>query len=635
MNYVLPAVSTAFRIASYIFLQIIPTTLARPVLPTLYILYISAFFLPAQVKPARAVRDDKPNGDAKPLPPPPTKSYDPISTLCFSLQTNSRILKWSNFAINTLLFLAALDLAFTPFFDPAHDVAFTRVGAVYPDSVKIQVRRPSNESLLVLYREAVPVASDTLSEWKSGPQVHPLETSDWVDTVRVSGLWPNTKYEYVVADSDKTILDVSTKPVTFTTFPDPRLSSGSHFRFVASSCITPNFPYRGPWNKRSIRGFDLLADYLTQISPGPLGKEPVNLTTANDTLVLPQTPSIDFLLFLGDFIYADVPVYIGDDKSAYQRLYRRNYASPSFRKVYEQLPIIHAYDDHEFINNYVGNAQEIPPYVNASAAYNSYAGNANHDAARVGQTFYNFQHGDIAFFVLDTRRYRTPTNVSEEDDTPSMLGQEQLVALHNWLQVVNGTKTFKFIVSSVPFTSLWTHDAQIDSWAAYPAEKASLLKVLHSVPNVVVISGDRHEFAVIEFNPPDSTFGHVVREISTSPLSMFYVPFIHTLRPQSNETVSKVVLISEEETEQVQIPLEQTISYIPVGNFKWSTFELDTRDSQKPILRVETVIDGKPSSHLEFIGAPSRPSVTSLGSLVTTNFKDLFNKIGIDPGRWF
>lgn len=44
-----------------------------------------------------------------------------------------------------------------------------------------------------------------------------------------------------------------------------------------------------------------------------------------------------FMLFLGDFIYADVPVYFGDSEDAYLRLYRRTYASPSFRKIYEWL----------------------------------------------------------------------------------------------------------------------------------------------------------------------------------------------------------------------------------------------------------------------------------------------------------
>jgi alkaline phosphatase D len=83
---------------------------------------------------------------------------------------------------------------------------------------------------------------------------------------------------------------------------------------------------------------------------------------------------------------------------------------------------------------------------------------------------------------------------------------------------VNTTTTFKFIISSVPFTSLWTHDAQIDSWAAYLDERDALLTVLGTVPNVFVLSGDRHEFAAIEF------LGGKVVEFSTSPFSMSVLP---------------------------------------------------------------------------------------------------------------
>ena len=85
---------------------------------------------------------------------------------------------------------------------------------------------------------------------------------------------------------------------------------------------------------------------------------------------------------------------------------------------------------------------------------------------------------------------------------------------------VNSTSTFKFVITSVPFTSLWTHDATVDSWAAYAAEKAIILDAIATVPNVIILSGDRHEFAMVEFNHFSST-GHRVLEISTSPLSMY------------------------------------------------------------------------------------------------------------------
>lgn len=84
---------------------------------------------------------------------------------------------------------------------------------------------------------------------------------------------------------------------------------------------------------------------------------------------------------------------------------------------------------------------------------------------------------------------------------------------------VNSTSTFKFVITSVPFTSLWTHDATVDSWAAYTVEKSSIFDAIATVPNVIILSGDRHEFALVEFNHPSST-GHRVLEISTSPLSM-------------------------------------------------------------------------------------------------------------------
>jgi alkaline phosphatase D len=43
----------------------------------------------------------------------------------------------------------------------------------------------------------------------------------------------------------------------------------------------------------------------------------------------PEAPApAEFMLFLGDFVYADVPVWWGDSHEAYRRLYRRVYNSP-------------------------------------------------------------------------------------------------------------------------------------------------------------------------------------------------------------------------------------------------------------------------------------------------------------------
>ena len=565
-HYLQSISSSLFRLAAYVFLRVIPTSLAKPVLPGLYLFHLLALYLSPSPPVTYGWEQKQPTEQRAPpaytwKQKQPTNQRAPLTVLAFSLPSHSRILNVINVFINSLLLLAAADLAFSPLLDPAHDISFSRVGAVYPDAAKIVVRAPFQYDFLhILYRDTT---SPDLP-WIDGPSLNLLPQNDWAHTVRLDNLWPSTPYEClsllfpplfhlahlptdVLATSNRSILPDLSHPVRFRTFPDPRINSNSHFRFIASSCVTPNFPYDGPLHRPNIPGFDLLAHYLS------------NSVT-------------DFMIFLGDFIYADVPIYFGDHQEAYRRLYRRNYQSPSFKKVYQQLrmyslsflilsnpslAIIHAYDDHEFINNYVGNAQDLPPFKNASNAYNIYAASANYDSPLPAQHFYDFQHGDVAFFVMDTRRYRTPP--SHQPST--MLGDLQLSALHKWLHKVNHTSSFKFIVSSVPFTSLWTHDAQIDSWAAYPAEKSTLLAAFHSVPNIVIISGDRHEFASIEFSSANPNH-HLVREISTSPLSMFYIPFIHTLRPQSDAGFTR------NGSEQV-IPYERAVAYIPNGNSKW------------------------------------------------------------------
>jgi alkaline phosphatase D len=199
------------------------------------------------------------------------------------------------------------------------------------------------------------------------------------------------------------MLPVPAQPIPFRTFPDPRIPAGNHFRFIVSSCTTPNFPY-APMKGRRIKGYDMLAEYLWPTSPVDkpipaevlevedilLGKdipEPApqtahvvvddeavssaatevkaqvpltpNTNKLEESLGIETAPAVapppaDFMMFLGDFVYADVPVWWGDgalecivqytplliaalDREAYRRLYRRNYNSPSFRKIYEKL----------------------------------------------------------------------------------------------------------------------------------------------------------------------------------------------------------------------------------------------------------------------------------------------------------
>lgn len=74
-----------------------------------------------------------------------------------------------------------------------------------------------------------------------------------------------------------------------------------------------------------------------------------------------------------------------------------------------------------------------------------------------------------------------------------------LVRLRPILVQVNSTAAFKFVISSVPLTGMWGGpNGQIDTWMGASQERLAFLELLEYVPNVVVISGDRHEFAAVE-----------------------------------------------------------------------------------------------------------------------------------------
>ncbi|KAH9174254.1 PhoD-like phosphatase-domain-containing protein [Lactarius sanguifluus] len=589
-----------------LYIGAIPIRWLKYVVPGLYLAYLTTIPLASRSPPPTREKEVRPSSDAAKDDEQPTRAKEASFTTesktffgsCYSHFPPLVLTSVVTWSINTLLILLAADFVFTPVFDSATDVTFTRLGAVYPDAVKVTVRYPLFEDGATGHHVRV--------QWR------PLAAGRrMIDGGTLTKLWPSTEYEYTLANIERRILPYPISPIRFRTFPDSRTSNGL------------SLP--------RIKGFDLLADYLF---PEPaLVNTPEAFSAVQD--VIPTTEHAvptEFMLFLGDFVYADVPTYHGDSTHAYRRLYRRNYNSPSFRKIYERLRAF-------IINNYAGQSNDTPPFVNADDAFRIYNGGGNYDSHTPGEHYHDFRYGDVAFFVMDTRRHRS-SPFDGETATRTMLGDAQLSALYEWLGKVNQTATFKFIVTSVPFTSLWTHDAQTDSWAAFDSEKASLLSALHTVPNVFLLSGDRHEFAAIEFNPVNEG-AHVVHEFSTSPLSMFYVPLVRTLRVASEAVVrrTKLRIVDEENPpEQVveEVPAERVFKYLPIGNYKWSTFEIDTRNPEHPKLNLEVVIDGKVAYNLPISGTPVKlRSSTALGSMVSDSFKEILDRVGLSPNRWF
>jgi len=290
------------------------------------------------------------------------------------------------------------------------------------------------------------------------------------------------------------------------------------------------------------------------------------------------------MLFLGDFIYIDVPHRFGTDAETYRREYRQVYSSPEWPSVSESLPWLHVIDDHEIANDW--DKGTTPPYPSAIDPWQIYHGSINPPPTHPNASYYQFTQGPASFFMLDTRRYRSPEK-SHNATSPlkTMLGPTQLSSLLSFLarNEPAGVK-WKFVISSVPFTRNWRVNAD-DTWAGYLHERRTILEAIWDVGlsgsgiGIVVLSGDRHEFAATAFPPPKDSkwpLSATVHEFSTSPLSMFYLPL------RSYWEV-------EGEAEQ-----EVCIKYLPDGNSKFGAVELEeVRGGEQGLLRFRLFVDGE------------------------------------------
>jgi len=293
------------------------------------------------------------------------------------------------------------------------------------------------------------------------------------------------------------------------------------------------------------------------------------------------------MLFLGDFIYIDVPRRHGTSVEDYRREYRQVYASPDWPSVGQNLSWIHVLDDHEIANDWDKNTTGV--YDAAVDPWHHYQTSVNppkarqagtYNKRRADATYFEFTQGPASFFMLDTRTYRNSSSVLSNNDTSkSMLGATQLADLLAFLEKPEpkGVK-WKIIASSVPFTKNWGVNGD-DTWRGYLHERRVILEAMWDVGlrggvGVVVLSGDRHEFAATAFPPPKDgrwPISATVNEFSTSPLNQFYLP-VRTYKQTDEEDVM--------------------VKYLPDGNSKVGAVTIENTSSDQSILKFRLYING-------------------------------------------
>ncbi|KAK2784773.1 hypothetical protein FQN52_008858 [Onygenales sp. PD_12] len=491
--------------------------------------------------------------------------------------TRSKFANLTTIGINILLVLATFDFILRGnFMYPTADLAFSRVGYVSPTTAKILIREPDPAQLPlhVSYQEI-----------QNGQDGKPIEagiiysldeSTDYTYPVSLTGLQASTQYRYSLSNKQEG---------EFTTAPTPGSESANRLTFLTSSCIKPNFPYNPFNHPLRIRGVEILSTIVSK---------------------LPALSRPSFMLFLGDFIYIDVPFRWGSSIADYRNEYRRVYSSPSWRMPLDpafDIPWLHTLDDHEIANDWhEGNTT--PPYPAAVEPYHHYHTSVNPPipdhpfAIPSNTTYFSFTNGPASFFLVDTRTYRS----DPLQPNSTMLGSAQLASLLDFISRPEPPPIrWKIITSSVPFTKNWQFGTE-DTWGGFLGERRKIFDTIWRVEReqgvrVVLLSGDRHEFGATRFpdpvpvatgtqkDPPRTellepaeddeaaTPGMGIHEFCTGPLNMFYLPVKSYWQTDEEDVVVK---------------------YLPTGNVKLGVVHIDVDGmGRESVLTYCLYVDGK------------------------------------------
>ncbi len=325
--------------------------------------------------------------------------------------------------------------------------------------------------------------------WLAGAEVssrlsHEIATTDEGDRIarfRLINLVPGVKYEYeVYVDGRRIDLPYATSFKTQaiwrwrTPAPDLRAAFGSCAYINDPATDRPGEPYGGSY----------------EIFHAIWAQKP------------------DLMLWLGDDIYyreSDVGTEEG-----MRRRWARDRSIPELQPLFGSVHQYAIWDDHDFGPN--DSDRSFAGRETSLRVFRDYWANPQYGTAETPGVFGRFSWGDVEFFLLDDRYYRTPDNFPD-DASKRMFGKDQL----RWLEeaLVSSDATFKIVASG---NQMWNPLAYFEAFGRYPDEQRELREFLvkAKIPGLVFLSGDRHESELLKVDVPGL---YPFYEFTSSPLT--------------------------------------------------------------------------------------------------------------------
>ena len=351
-----------------------------------------------------------------------------------------------------------------------------------------------------------------------------VESDGFAGVVLVEGLQPDRRYFYAITMTARPPENSGVQYPSFRTFPIDK--TNTPFNFAFGSCFLPS--YGIAHGAKSAPVFDALDQAR-------------------------ESQDLRFSMMIGDQIYADDAEHNGLGKIAesvkeYRAAYKHAWSYPALEKVFRNLPVYMAMDDHEVDddwhwNNFERKEARIPRWdsffrwlkgieprdLSRTRVLGALQAFREHQVLHAPELIfppliganplcYAFTFGGAAFFVLDTRTRR----VFQWFGDRTVLGERQWKELERWLLTVKDAYPVKFIVSSSAMLMRYFYDVIYDRWGAYPVERKRLVNFIaeNDIQGVHILSGDVHSAHAVEAELAGSEGQPIlVREFCSSPFS--------------------------------------------------------------------------------------------------------------------
>lgn len=336
------------------------------------------------------------------------------------------------------------------------------VGHVSPTDAYVWVYTGNHPDVWVNYRKKDAPMSTTRRVRVVADQGH---------KALLTGLEPNTAYVYRVTYRGRS--DDQHWRGSFRT--PPPLGTPHAFRFVTSSCMKYQVDFQKAW--LTARGLDP-----------------------------------DMHLLLGDNAYVD-STNIGDHWKHHLRMR----GVWQFARFVRNTPTYAIWDDHDFAGNDSA-GRTVGSRARLLATHKQLWANPSYGTPEVPGAFFKLQRGDVDFFVLDGRYYRSPYR-SRNDARKRMIGDQQFA----WFaREIRASKApFKFIATGS------TINAKTDCWSEYSFELQRMYRLIRDakIGGVVWLTGDLHDCRITVHPKAKTDFYDMVEVISSGIANGAYMRF--------------------------------------------------------------------------------------------------------------